>query len=200
MQTQEHDPQTHHDGWEDPLAHFSLPDLDEEQKSEPVQNVYNVYVVKQHPGTDEEAAPLPESEEEIPYPTAPARRPKKRFLPLALLCVVLVSAMTGIMAGILAPLMLAPPVPVTIIPREQIITTTSTMVLVTGTPTGEQTHGRPLANLTTSQAATAPTTGKGHTDAKAAEGTITLYNAAPFSQTIPAGTLLIGSDGVQVVT
>lgn len=50
------------------------------------------------------------------------------------------------------------------------------------------------------QARTVPTTGTGHQDAKAAQGFITFYNAAPSPQTVTAGTLLTGADGVQVVT
>src|SRR5205823_15107874 len=54
--------------------------------------------------------------------------------------------------------------------------------------------------VTLTQSRTVPATGKGHQDATAAAGTITLYNASIQEQTVAAGTLFIGSDGVHVVT
>jgi hypothetical protein len=54
--------------------------------------------------------------------------------------------------------------------------------------------------VTLTQSKTVPTTGKGHQDATQATGTITLYNASILSQTIDAGTLFIGSDGVHIIT
>ena len=43
-------------------------------------------------------------------------------------------------------------------------------------------------------------TGVTHVPATSARGTLTLYNAATYPQTIAAGTVLTGDDGVQVVT
>ncbi len=60
--------------------------------------------------------------------------------------------------------------------------------------------GRLLIPITISQSQTIPTTGKGHQDAKAATGTVTFYNGLFTSQTIAAGTILTGTDGVQVAT
>src|SRR5258708_13915119 len=51
-----------------------------------------------------------------------------------------------------------------------------------------------------SKARTAPTTGKGHQDATSAHGIVTFYNGAPSVQTVAVGTLLTGTNGVQVVT
>ena len=45
-----------------------------------------------------------------------------------------------------------------------------------------------------------PATGTGHQQAQAARGLITFYNALPAPQTIAAGELLTGADGVGVVT
>src|SRR5579883_3246322 len=80
---------------------------------------------------------------------------------------------------------------------------TSTITVTTGQ--GQPTRppiipGRELAAITMSQAATAPTTGTAHQDAQAARGAITFYNAAPVEQTVNAGTLLTGADGIQIVT
>jgi len=61
-------------------------------------------------------------------------------------------------------------------------------------------QGRVISPLTLSQSQTVPTTGRGHQDAKQATGSITFYNGQFQTITIPAGTTLTGSDGVQVVT
>ena len=60
--------------------------------------------------------------------------------------------------------------------------------------------GRVIPPITLSQSQSAPTTGRGHQDARAAIGTITFYNGQLQSVTVPAGTILTGSDGVQAVT
>ena len=60
--------------------------------------------------------------------------------------------------------------------------------------------GRVLNPTTISQSATTQTTGKGHQDALSATGSITFYNGLFSGQFVPAGTILTGSDGVQVVT
>lgn len=70
------------------------------------------------------------------------------------------------------------------------MTTTSTLAV----------QGRSLAPLTLTQARSDHTTGIGHQEAAAAHGLVTFYNAAPQPQTVPAGELLTGSDGVAVVT
>jgi len=80
-------------------------------------------------------------------------------------------------------------VTVTLQARSQQLTLTGTLQL-----------GRLLNPITVSQSATANTTGKGHQDAKAATGFITLYNGLSTQQYVPAGTILTGSDGVQVTT
>ena len=54
--------------------------------------------------------------------------------------------------------------------------------------------------LTLTQSQTVPTTGRTHQNATYATGYITFYNALTQQQTIDAGTLLTGADGVQVVT
>lgn len=61
-------------------------------------------------------------------------------------------------------------------------------------------QARLLAAPTLIQQVTVPTTGRGHQPAMQAHGLVTFYNQAPAAQTIPAGMLLNGADGVQVVT
>src|SRR6266487_5709263 len=82
-----------------------------------------------------------------------------------------------------------PTVTVILVPRSQAVTLTGTLQL-----------GRVVSPLTISQSQTVPTTGKGHQDARSATGFITLYNGLFTSQTIQAGTILTGTDGIQVVT
>jgi hypothetical protein len=66
----------------------------------------------------------------------------------------------------------------------------------------QQAHveARLLTSHHLTQAVTIPTTGRGHQPAMQGRGTVTFYNQAPTAQTIPAGLLLSGADGVQVVT
>jgi hypothetical protein len=78
---------------------------------------------------------------------------------------------------------------VTIIPKSQTVTLTGSLQL-----------GRVLQPLTISQSQTTPTTGKGHQDAKQAQGAITFYNGQFSSQTISQGTIFTGSSGVQIIT
>ena len=66
--------------------------------------------------------------------------------------------------------------------------------------TGTLPLGRVISPLTLSQSQTVQTTGRGHQDARAATGSITFYNGQFTALTIPAGTTLTGSDGIQVVT
>ncbi len=71
---------------------------------------------------------------------------------------------------------------VTLVPRAQTVTLSATVQL-----------GRLLNPLTLRQSQTVPTTGKGHQDAKLAQGTITFYNGQFASVFVPAGTILIGA-------
>ncbi len=63
-----------------------------------------------------------------------------------------------------------------------------------------QVHGRELLPLTLMQSMSAPATEKRHQDATRAKGTITFYNSLLSHQTIPAGTIVTGNDGVQIIT
>lgn len=54
--------------------------------------------------------------------------------------------------------------------------------------------------LTFTESRTVPTTGRTHQNATYATGYVTFYNSLPSPQTIDAGTLLTGADGIQVVT
>jgi hypothetical protein len=114
----------------------------------------------------------------------PKQKPYWLLIPFTILfCLVFVAA------SFLFPL-LAPTSTVTIIPVARTITLTTAI----------QVSGRELLPLTLTQSLSAPATGKQHQDATRAEGTITFYNGLLTSQTIAGGTVLTGSDGVQVIT
>ena len=129
-------------------------------------------------------------------------RPHTRRLVFALVA----GGLTCLLAltALLSSVVFTPTASVTIIPAQRTLTTSETLTLLTA---GTSTHltnptiaGRMLSTLTLSQARTVPTTGIGQQAAQLAQGPVTFYNAALTRQTIPAGTLLTGADGVQVVT
>jgi hypothetical protein len=92
---------------------------------------------------------------------------------------------------------------VTLVPETKTLSTTLTVTaLSTGTPepARKQVAARLLEVGSPTQNQTIPTTGTGHAPARMGEGTVTFYNAAPYAQTVAAGTLLTGADGVEIVT
>jgi hypothetical protein len=91
----------------------------------------------------------------------------------------------------------APTASVTITPDVKTITTNATFPI--GTGPGDV-HGRVLPALTLSQSQTVVATGKGHQDATRAGGTLLFFNGSFAPQTIDAGTVYTGRDGVQVAT
>ncbi|QBD82249.1 hypothetical protein EPA93_42235 [Ktedonosporobacter rubrisoli] len=95
----------------------------------------------------------------------------------------------------------APAATVTLIPASQELMLTTTLDITTEKADARTSvPGRLLPAVTMSQFQTIRATGVAHQQAQASHGTITFYNAAPAQQVIPAGTLLTGADGVQVVT
>jgi hypothetical protein len=156
--------------------------------------------------TEEEEDSPEDSEREPPlsamHPLSGRGRRVRVPLLLLALCLLLVGAVLFVS---LVPLFTASAT-VTIIPTAMEISGTTTLALVTGTGTppypgsAQQVAGRRLSTLTLSQEQVKPTTGIGRQQAQSARGTITFYNALPQAQTVPAGTLLVGADGVQVVT
>ena len=140
-------------------------------------------------------------EEEVTLPPLPSRSPK-RLVPL---CWTLFGGAIVLLAVLVVTQLLpwwTPSATVTIVPRTQSITTTLTAHLVLGTadPARQQVQSRPLAHITMSQQHTVATTGSGYQSAQAAYGWIVLYNALDTPQTIQAGTLLTGQDGIQITT
>lgn len=133
-----------------------------------------------------------------PQPSGTRRLP----LLLGLLCLFLT-----LMLGVLAwPLLFPPPwATVTLSLGSVPITVTRTLFVVPQAqaeahPTTDQIAGRMLAPVTERLTATVPATGIAHQQAQAARGLLTLYNALPTPQTIPAGERLVSADGIAVVT
>ncbi len=144
-----------------------------------------------------------------PFPSSPVQRqtpwsPRHQRLFLAglgsglflyLLALVLVAVFVAPVVTLAAT--------VTLVPEAKTLSTTLTVTaLATGTPeqTRKQVAARVLVVSSPTQHQTAPTTGTGHAPARVGEGTVTFYNAAPYSQTVVAGTVLTGADGVEIVT
>jgi hypothetical protein len=116
--------------------------------------------------------------------TPPKQKPYWVCIPFTIfLCLLLLAG------SYLVPLF-TPWATVTLIPVERTITTTHAI----------QVQGRSLPPLTISQSITTSATGKRHQNARQAHGTITFYNGSFSSQTIAAGTILTGKDGIQVIT
>jgi hypothetical protein len=126
----------------------------------------------------------------IELPEAPEGHPPQKpqpywlLIPFTILC-----CMVFVAASSLLPLF-SPSATITIIPASRNLSITTSI----------QVHGSVLPALTLSQSQTIQATGKRHQNATQAHGTITLYNGQFFRQTIAAGTMLTGADGVQVIT
>jgi len=120
------------------------------------------------------------SEDHIP----PTQKPYWLLIPLTIfLCLVFLAV------SLLLPV-LTPSATITLIPVEKSVSITTTI----------QVQGRQLAPLTLIESTSALATGKKHQNARQAEGTITFYNGLLTSQTIAAGTVLTGADGVHIIT
>jgi len=104
--------------------------------------------------------------------------------------------------GPLAPLLFRPTATVAIVPTHMVRQATLVITAVTGTPDAAQHEvaARFVSATSPVLVASGQATGVTHVPATNARGTLTLYNAATYPQTIAADTVLTGADGVQVVT
>ena len=141
-----------------------------------------------------------------PFPSAPVQQWSARVpwlflvglgsgLLLYLLALFLVAVFVAPVATLAAT--------VTLVPETKTLSTSLTFrALSTGTPdpARQQVAARLLEVGSPRQRQSVPTTGTGHAPARMGEGTVTFYNAAPYSQTVAAGTLLTGADSVEIVT
>ena len=126
----------------------------------------------------------------------------RRLAPLGWSVVGVALALLGLLIGTVVLPWGDPWAIVTIVPVTQQVSVTLRVQVVPAhpDPARARVQGRQLAPLTLAQSATVPTTGHGFHPAQAAQGWVTLYNALPVGQRIPAGTRIIGQDGVQVRT
>ncbi len=199
----------------DLLTHIYQHNDAEPQSNQP-RRTLNVYIEVEEEENEEETIPSIEStldEANTPPPTEQSQsthvtephltRQRQRQPTILLLCLVpIVGILAGITYAVMLPLF-TPSATVTIVATSQQISTTSILPIVTnGTadPTKNQVPGRTLPAITMSEQKTVPTTGTTRQAAQAAHGFITFYNAAPYIQTVNAGTLLTGVDGIQVLT
>ncbi len=173
------------------------------------RKVIDVYVIEH----DDEAEEPPSVEStlepqpiENQHPTEQERpsshhRPHPHWLALALVVLCILLPIAG--SSVYLLYLLTPSATVTLVTTSQHITSTSTVHVVSSgaaDPMKQQIAGRMLSSVTMSQQKTIPTTGTTRQDARAGHGIITFYNAAPYVQSIDAGTLLTGADGVQIIT
>jgi hypothetical protein len=126
------------------------------------------------------------------------------LIPIALVGTLLLAQLVPGLAGPLSRVVpgLLPSATVTIVPISEAMHLTASITAVTGTPDERrQEVGARLLSVTTPVVAqTVPTTGKGHTAAMHATGSVTFYNEATYPQTIVAGTVLTGADGIHIMT
>lgn len=157
------------------------PEINAEMPPDELQDVYVLIVREQAEAEEGEPAQVVEST------LVPPRHPS--LLPAYAICGGYLLLLVATLAFQLACLFNPSVATVTLVPKTQHVTMTGTLQL-----------GRLLHPITISQAQTVPTTGTGHQDARAATGTVTFYNGLFTSQTIAAGTIFTGTDGVQVAT
>jgi Baseplate J-like protein len=164
------------------LQHLNNEREQDEQQPKPEgdepEEIIDVYFIKRE-------AKLPEDQI---VDVTPQNRPPSQLFTAAAVIFCLIIPISSILFQL--SLVFNPPIAtVTIIPNVQTFTLNSTVQL-----------GRMVHPITLSQSATIPTTGKGHQDATQATGTLTFYNASFSSQTVNAGSLFIGADGIKVQT
>jgi hypothetical protein len=140
--------------------------------------------ISEEPITDGEFAELIEGEV-IENPPKPNDVPIKWLIPVGVISLAL--ALVGVL--VIAPLF-AESATINITPDVQTVTATGDITI----------PARTLVHKTITLAEQVKTTGTAHRAAIQAHGWVTFYNALQSPQTIPAGTLLVGADGIYVTT
>src|SRR2546425_12293924 len=161
--------------------------------NEPLETIH-VYIVKEDEeqplveSTVNDASSTPIETDTQPFVTLPYPS-HLRLVPYLIMATHLLIVLFALFSQIY--ITLTETATITIRPKQAVVTTHLTFSNV---------QSRIFSPITLTQTKTVPATGKGHQDATAATGTITLYNAATQEQTIDAGTLFIGTDGVHIIT
>lgn len=176
---------------------------DEREAEGPVR-VIDVHIYdlpeEEQPPTVESTPPTPEPKAQAEAETPSPAKAHKHFMPwfLAGLCFFVLTTLVTVFY--LVPLFTLQAT-ITIVPvSRQLPPVHTTLHIVNGSTSGNLISGRALPTISMSQQQTALTTGTRHQDATPGRGDITFYNASLSEQVIPAGTMLTGSDGVEVVT
>jgi hypothetical protein len=153
------------------------------------------------PRDESETPSRDEQQQSDPLPVQSSKHPRTRPVVLVLLLVACIGLLIGPGYGVIVPLF-TPSATITIVTAAVQQSTTTTIHVVNGAadPTKREIRERELAAITMSQQKTVATTGTARQQARQAHGSVTFYNAATYPQTIPAGTMLAGADGVQLVT
>jgi len=146
---------------------------------EPIQDIY-VLVVREHEEPDQP------HETEIIETTLAPKKPSLLAIPVCFFALLLPIASIAFQLYVAFNPFTAT---VTILSKSQQVALSGTVQL-----------GRILSPITLSHSQTVPTTGRGHQDAKAATGFITFYNGQLQNITVAAGTIVTGTDGVQIRT
>lgn len=149
--------------------------------------------------TEEAPPPLPDTQQEQSEPIRRRLPHKVSLFVLALIALFLLVVITGSLTSFF---LFTPIVTITLIPESKHVQATGAIAVVPGIAdsTSNQIPGRILSSLTMSQIQTVAATGRTQQAAQPGRGTITFYNAALYPQSIAAGTLLTGSDGIQAAT
>ena len=209
------------DGHEkDPRSEQGKPQKDDEQdRLSPIpeeEEESGTPPVPPQPDESDTSEPVPPPREPRPLslPVVAARTP--RSFPLLVagtlgISIILLGVALGILLATnptsLGPMIawlpgITPTASVTLTPAQKSMHISVPITAVTGTPdpSRAQVSARLLSVKSHIFTQTVPATGHGHTQAQQAQGTLTFYNAAPYAQTVAAGTVLTGADGVALVT
>lgn len=130
--------------------------------------------------------------------TRPSRRRGGVIIVLLLLLIPLLALLYGLYGARFVPASNT----VTITPASADLKNTYTILAVTGTPvpSQQQVEARQLSSSAPAQSKTITATGSGQNPGVQAIGTLTFYNANAQAQTVPSGTVLTDSNGIEVIT
>ncbi len=203
---------------EDPRPEQGKPQEDDEQDRLPplLEEESGTSPVPSQPNEPDTLQPTPPPREPRPLSLPVVAAPRPRSFPLLVagtlgMSIILLGIALGLLLATnpssLGPMIvwlpgITPTASVTLTPAQESLHTSVPITAVTGTPdsTRRQVSARLLSVKSRTFTQTVPATGHGHTQAQQAQGTLTFYNAAPYAQTVAAGIVLTGADGVALVT
>ncbi len=188
------------------------PTTDEREAPYQQHTIIDVYVIERQ--QDEEPPIVESTLDSVPWESQDNEEPEiSTTLPresdrthtrwFLVAVVVLCTLIIGVGTSIYLLQLFTPSANITLMTASKQITTNNTVQVVMNGNADQaknQVPGRVLPAITMSQQKAVHTTGMTRQSAQEAHGFITFYNAAPYVQTVEAGTLLTGVDGVQVTT